>query len=367
MNSPLVSFVVPCYKLAHLLSECVQSILRQTHKNLEILIMDDCSPDNTPEVARSFTDPRVKHIRNDPNLGHLRNYNKGIAMSAGKYVWLISADDFLGEDYVLEKYVSLMEKHSDVGYVFCASRVVGNEKDSKRQDWVEATRAIHGEEDRILTGDELLEKLVYGNSIVAPTGLVRKECYDKLGAFPLDMPWAGDWYLWCLFALYYKVGYFAEAMVCYREHGLSMTEQLWKKDVKKCCEEDVSIPWVIKKKADALGKTSVSSECLRALARIYVRSLGSVRYQMSRPSLELTDFEESLQQNTSNPNEQKVIRAHVFAGLGSEKYWQGDLGRARDYYSRALRIDPWMMDVRVKKLLSNLGPMGQRIWKAVKN
>src|SRR5947209_11370258 len=85
---PKVSFVVPCYKLAHLLPECINSILSQTFKDFEILIMDDCSPDNTEEIARSFKDPRVKHIRNDPNLGHLRNYNKGIELSRGRYIWL---------------------------------------------------------------------------------------------------------------------------------------------------------------------------------------------------------------------------------------------------------------------------------------
>jgi glycosyltransferase involved in cell wall biosynthesis len=70
--TPIVSFVVPCYKLAHLLRECVESILSQTYGDFEVLIMDDCSPDNTPEVAQSFQHPRVKYVRNDPNLGHLR-------------------------------------------------------------------------------------------------------------------------------------------------------------------------------------------------------------------------------------------------------------------------------------------------------
>src|SRR4051794_32850375 len=92
---PKVSFVVPCYKLAHYLNECVNSILMQTYENFEVLIMDDCSPDNTPEVARSFEDPRVTYIRNEPNLGHLRNYNKGITLAQGEYIWLISADDYL--------------------------------------------------------------------------------------------------------------------------------------------------------------------------------------------------------------------------------------------------------------------------------
>src|SRR5437764_14943821 len=116
MSEPLVSFVVPCYKLAHYLAECVDSILSQTYTNLEILIMDDCSPDNTPEVARSFTDPRVKYIRNEPNLGHLRNYNKGIKMSQGKYVWLISADDRLTCREALARYVTVMESNPKVGY-----------------------------------------------------------------------------------------------------------------------------------------------------------------------------------------------------------------------------------------------------------
>ena len=78
MSKPRVTFVVPCYKLAGFLPACVESILRQSYADFEILIMDDCSPDNTAEVAQSFNDPRIRYIRNDPNHGHLRNYNKGI-------------------------------------------------------------------------------------------------------------------------------------------------------------------------------------------------------------------------------------------------------------------------------------------------
>src|ERR1035437_2272954 len=96
---PKVTFVVPCYNLAHLLPECINSILTQSYEDFEILIMDDCSPDATPQVAQSFRDPRVKHIRNEKNLKHLANYNKGISMARGAYVWLISADDLLFKPY----------------------------------------------------------------------------------------------------------------------------------------------------------------------------------------------------------------------------------------------------------------------------
>src|SRR5208282_429173 len=117
--APKVTFVVPCYKLAHLLPECVNSILAQTYRDFEILIMDDCSPDDTPQVARSFSgDPRVQYIRNDPNLGHLRNYNKGLKMARGEYVWLMSADDRLRSPHILERYVKVMEENPQVGYAF---------------------------------------------------------------------------------------------------------------------------------------------------------------------------------------------------------------------------------------------------------
>src|ERR1700757_2148167 len=75
MDTPAVSFVVLCYKLAHLLPECLNSILSQSFGDFEVLIMDDCSPDNTEEVTKSFRDPRVKYVRNAQNLGFLRNEN----------------------------------------------------------------------------------------------------------------------------------------------------------------------------------------------------------------------------------------------------------------------------------------------------
>src|SRR5947209_4075115 len=127
--NPKVTFIVPCYKLAHLLTKCVNSVLQQTYKDFEILIMDDCSPDNTPEVAQSFHDPRVKYFRNNPNLGHLKNYNKGILLAKGAYVWLISADDSLRSSKVLERYVRLMDSNSRVGYVYCPAIKVVDEQE----------------------------------------------------------------------------------------------------------------------------------------------------------------------------------------------------------------------------------------------
>ncbi len=245
---PKVTFVVPCYKLAHLLPECVNSILAQTFSDFEILIMDDCSPDNTPEVAASFTDPRVKYVRNDPNLGHLLNYNKGINMSRGTYVWLISADDYLRRPYALERYVQLMDAHPEVGFVFCPGVKVRDGQEVGTLGY-----SLHATRDKIFDGRKLLATLVKENTIVAASGMVRKACYDSISLFPLDMPWGGDWYLWCVFALHADVGYLSEPMVCYREHELSMTNKLMDQDLDHCTWEDITLPWTMKRKVQERG------------------------------------------------------------------------------------------------------------------
>lgn len=360
MQNPTVSFVVPCYKLAHLLPECINSILSQTYSDLEVLIMDDCSPDNTAEVARSFQDPRVKHIRNDPNLGHLRNYNKGISLSRGKYVWLISADDYLRKPHILKRYVDLFDAHPNVGYSICPGYGV--------QDGVETELlgyyTLHGDRDRIFPGHALLKKLLRTNFVLTASGMVRRECYEKVSFFPLDMPWCGDWYLWCLFAIHYDVGYLAEPMVCYRQHALSMTNTLWQKSAVACCEEETAVAWGVKRQADEAGALDVSKECLDAVGQVYARNIALKRPGVSG-SLTLEQFEESLHRNCTNEFERSRVRARVYAGMGNEYYWQAELPLAKEYYKRALKKDPWMLSIYVKRLLLSGGKRGDNLRKTI--
>lgn len=359
--APAVSFIVPCYKLAHLLPECINSILAQSYGDFEILIMDDHSPDATPEVATSFQDPRVRHIRNTSNLGHLRNYNKGIELSRGKYVWLISADDYLARPYVLERYVSRLDSNPRVGYAFCPGVAVGGGTAVGISAWVAHGRQVHGDEDRVLAGHVLLKRLLAGNTIVAASGLVRRECYVRHGSFPLDMPYAGDWYLWCLFALYYDVAYFAEAMVCYREHELSMTNIYAREDPLACCEEEVIIPFAIKRKADEEGFSEVAMSCLSAIAEVYTRAITTNRYGMSSSFMDVGECEESLGTKGLSKEEHNRVRARIHANLGDTYYGRGQKRRARQFYKNALRSDWRLPEVVAKSLLLSLGPAGDAL------
>jgi hypothetical protein len=361
MPCPTVSFVVPCYNLAHLLPECIKSLVSQTYSDFEILIMDDCSPDNTAGVARSFEDDRIRLIRHESNIGHLRNYNAGINLSRGKYVWLISADDYLRRPYILQRYVELMENHPHVGYTFCPGVRVRKGKEA-------GVVGYYGKRDRVVKGHVVLKTLLEYNLVVAASGMVRRECYQEISLFPLnamwagfpvDMGWLGDWYLWCIFALRFDVGYFAEPMVCYREHDLSMTSRVTRTEsIETCAGADIGMLWMIRQKANDSGLCRVSKDCLRAIANEYGRQGASKRYRASTYSMSISHFEKSLCRSTESEKERNWIRARFFDGVGDKCWRRGDLSSAKHFYLASLRKDPRRMKVYAKLLLLVLGKPG---------
>jgi glycosyltransferase involved in cell wall biosynthesis len=361
---PKVTFIVPCYKLAHLLPDCIHSILRQSYADFEVLIMDDCSPDNTPEVARSFNDPRVKHVRNEPNLGHLRNYNKGIGMAQGEYIWLISADDRLRREYALKRYVELMEMHPEIGYIFCPGHGLLGSNDTGLMKWT-----VYREQDAILKGRDFLNDLLADNFILAPSGLVRRTCYERHGAFPEDMPYGGDWYLWCLFAIHYDVGYFAEAMVDYRVHDLSMTNILREGNIRACVEDDLILPWRIRREAERVGAASVVRYATRAVVEQFSRALVGHAVRGTVSSVSTGELEERLSRECTDETERTKIMSQILELSGDRLYWKEDFGHSREMYWRALRSNPTAVPVLAKFALASLGRtgLGMRKWLAAQN
>lgn len=353
--SPKVSFVVPCYRLGHLLAECVGSILSQTYRDFEVLIMDDCSPDNTPEVARSFQDPRVKHIRNEPNLGHLKNYNKGIGLARGEYIWLISADDSLRSPRVLERYVQFMEDNPRVGYVFCPTiRIV-----QKLERGVMTLSEV-APRDSVIDGRRfLIDHLLHMNVVPAPAAMARKKCYESISLFPLDLPYAGDWYLWGMFALYFDVGFFAEPMANRRFHDQNISSAFYKETTVALFANNLAVPLRIRERAKKEGFSAVVKGCKQALAAEYLRQATPPKPgDVVEAALGDTEFEDSLRSHVPDPNEQVAIRAHVYAGLADHYYEQGNFTRGLEYYQRALRQDPRMPRVLAKYLLLRMGSTG---------
>lgn len=365
MRPPRVSFVVPCYKLGHLLPDCLQSILAQSFSDFEVLIMNDQSPDNTQEIAQTFASPHVRCITNERNLGHLRNYNKGIELSLGDYIWLISADDYLRSPDVLERYVRLMDAEPAIGYTFCPGYSV---IDGQEREIVGA----YGRKDVVVNGHTFLTSLLDYNFVLAASVMVRRRCYEDLGAFPLDaswhgqpvdMGWLGDWYLWCIFAMHFDVGYFAEPMVCYRTHDLSMTNSITQREtIGRCAAADVGMLWMLHDLAKQAHVGRHVQDCLRAVASEYAKQGAVKRYRSANFRLSRAEFESSLRRSTDSESEQHLMRARYFEGTADLLMRHGKQASSAKYYRASLAEGRSRVRVLVKLLLT-FGQTGMGIRK----
>lgn len=110
----LVSVIMPSWNTAGYIAESIYSVLNQTHKNLELIIVDDCSTDNTDEVVASFDDDRIRYFKNEKNSGAALTRNRAMREAKGKWIAFLDSDD-LWEPEKLEKQIAFMEKN---GYDF---------------------------------------------------------------------------------------------------------------------------------------------------------------------------------------------------------------------------------------------------------
>jgi glycosyltransferase involved in cell wall biosynthesis len=361
---PKVSFVVPCYKLAHFLPQCLASIRSQTYLDFDVLVMDDCSPDGTAAAALQFADPRIRHIRNAENLGNIRNYNKGIKLAQGDYIWLISADDYLKSRDVLERYVRLLDSHPRVGYIFSPALGV---TDNGSETVIGASS--YGSEDVIIpAGDrQYLSALLdnEGYTLLSPTVIVRKSCYQQIGGFPVEFPHRGDTLVWARTAMEWDVAYLAAPMACYRQHGASMLNQVIAKRPELAMKDDIGVLWAVWREAKRLNRPEVALCCERALARNYGRYLSgrwsSGIWAEDGGQITPEDFETELGSAVSDRREHRRIAAASYLMGGDRAHRSGARDLAQRLYARALAASPWQFEVLSKVALTSLGPSGQQV------
>jgi len=213
-----VDLVIPCYKYAHYLSECVNGVLHGQGVDVRVLIIDDCSPDNTPEVAAALVaaDPRVEYRRHEKNRGHIATYNEGIEWASSEYFMVLSADDLLTPG-ALGRAARLMDEHPEVGLTY--GRAIMTDDPSRHAPLVPQNYKT-----KILQGLDVLEAFCIegGNRIPTQTTVARTRLQKQLGGYRADLPHAGDMEMWLRFALRAPVGVIDADQGFYRVHGNNM-------------------------------------------------------------------------------------------------------------------------------------------------
>jgi glycosyltransferase involved in cell wall biosynthesis len=273
---PTVSVVVPCYNYGPLLPAAVASALAQRHVDVEVIVVDDASTDDSREVARRLTeaDGRVRLLEHGKNRGHIATYNDGLAAATGDYVALLSADDLLTPG-ALDRAAALFEAQPDVVMVYGhAERFRGDPPStfsSGIRSWV------------VWEGPDWVMQLCRSgtNMALSPEVVLRADVQRTIGGYDPDQPHAGDLHMWLEAASHGLVGYLSgPTQAQYREHETNMHSAVFAADqaagmVLDLRARDIAFRHVIRLFSDgpamyAAAREALACEALDLASRAYV-------------------------------------------------------------------------------------------------
>jgi len=211
-NMPLVSVVVPCYNHEKYVEETIESIVNQTYKNIEFIVIDDGSKDNSVKIIQELADKYNFTFIHRSNKGLSATLNEGIKLSKGKYYCACASDDKFILDKV-EKQVKFMESNSN--YVLSYGNIIKFDDNGKE----EKTKVIRAKSGFIF------EEIIMGNIILpAVTVMLRTDIVKELGGYDEKL-WIEDWDMWLRVSDKYQVGYIDEFLAYYRQHDTNISKQ----------------------------------------------------------------------------------------------------------------------------------------------
>lgn len=214
-----VSIVLPTYNGEKYLEEAIDSVLHQTYQNWELIIVDDCSTDGTPEIIRRYAerDHRIHAIRNRENQKLPRSLNIGFRCASGDYFTWTSDDNFYDED-AIAVMTSFLEDNPQYGMVYCGMRYIDENRNLVSADVPNSPENIF---------------------VIDPVGacfLYRREEAEATGEYDADLTLVEDYDYWLRVSKHCRLYYLPEKRYTYRQHGGSLTQtrlpqvrgQLWR-------------------------------------------------------------------------------------------------------------------------------------------
>ena len=201
-EEPNVSVVIPTYNRASLLPRALRSVLAQTYQDIEIIIVDDASTDDTKKHVESFSDPRIHYIRHDCNRGAAVARNTGIKVARGRLIAFQDSDDEWLLDK-LERQIGHREHLNDEATIVYCGFVR-----------LDCGSALYIPESHIKTKcGNILEELLRGNFISTQTLLIPRTCFDRVGYFDDRLERFQDWELALRLATCFEFAYVDEPLV----------------------------------------------------------------------------------------------------------------------------------------------------------
>lgn len=211
-KTPHVSVIIPCYNQAHYLGEAVRSVLGQTCQDFEIIVVDDGSTDNTPQVVASFG-KFVRYVY-QTNAGLSAARNTGICATTSEYVGFLDADDLWLPDF-LRTLVSILNRDQRFEAIYSGSQFVDVDGNLLPQKIM-----------RTVSPDGLHDALIDGEFFPPCTVLARRSVFDKVGLFDVSLNASEDWDMWLRISEKFLFASEPRVLALYRMHGNNMSRDL---------------------------------------------------------------------------------------------------------------------------------------------
>ncbi|MEZ4914704.1 MAG: glycosyltransferase [Chitinophagales bacterium] len=224
-ETTIVSVILPNYNHALFLSKRIDSILAQTYQNFELIILDDCSTDNSCEIIEDYCakfPEKITFIQNGTNSGSpFVQWNKGAAIAKGEYIWIAESDDFCEPD-LLEKSVAILEKNANVGLVYCNSKRIDENEQvfGFTADWTKNEKELDWENGFVAEGKIFVQAYLARACIISNASAVvfRKNIFIQIGKADTTFKMSADWLTWIKMLAISDVAYIAQALNYHRKH-----------------------------------------------------------------------------------------------------------------------------------------------------
>jgi glycosyltransferase involved in cell wall biosynthesis len=218
---PKVSVIIPNYNHAPYLRQRIDSVLNQTYQDFEVVILDDCSRDNSREIIKEYaTNPRVKIVFNESNSGSVfKQWNKGLKMATGEYVWLAESDDYAAPKF-LETMVACLDKDTAVGVAFCDSYQVSNDGiKPAREKWYGEFAHLYDRDFRANGKEYVAGQMLFRATIPNASAVIfRRVLAEKVGGADETFRVCGDWLFWARVLSYSDLYYISTPLNYFRYH-----------------------------------------------------------------------------------------------------------------------------------------------------
>ena len=241
-DNPLISVVIPAFNRQNTISYCLDSVLAQTYKNLEIIVVDDCSIDSTVSVVRNHPDSRVRCVVLEKNSGAQAARNRGILEAKSDWIAFQDSDDEWLPDK-LEKQISVLANadYDPWSFIYC---------NAYRFDKARGTKSIRLL--RVVEGENQYSKLLQSPAPLFPTIITSKKALEKIGYLDEQVPSFQEWDTSIRLAKYCRITHLKEPLMVYHAgagdtisgsatkhvEGLSYIISKYESDIKAFCGEE---------------------------------------------------------------------------------------------------------------------------------